>query len=73
MHSPPLARYILSRTQFHTSARPFDQAGLLADKQMAHAVGALNRQILSLAPVLNAPGGATTSSPAATSPCRLTA
>lgn len=49
--------------QFHTSAGPFIEAGLLADKQMAQAVGALNRQILSLAPVLNAPGGATTSVP----------
>jgi hypothetical protein len=41
--------------QFRTSAGPFVEAGLLADKEMAEAVGRLNRQVTSLAPVLNAP------------------
>ncbi len=33
----------------------FIEAGLLADEQMARSVGALNRRILELAPVLNSP------------------
>lgn len=35
--------------------RPFNEAGLLADAEMARAVGAINKQILELAPVLNSP------------------
>lgn len=33
----------------------FIEAGLLADQEMAHAVGAINRQVQSLAPVIHAP------------------
>lgn len=35
--------------------RPFTEAGLLRDREMAAAVGAINRQITELAPVLNEP------------------
>ncbi len=39
----------------HQFKPKFIEAALLADKEMSEAVGALNRQILSLAPVLNSP------------------
>ena len=45
----------------HEFKPKFIEAGLLADEEMARGVAALNRQILDLAPVLNAPdvaGGA---------------
>jgi hypothetical protein len=46
--------------------RPFNGAGLLRDKEMAAAVGKINKQIHELAPVLNSPtvrkNGATVSS-----------
>ena len=35
--------------------RPFTEAGLLRDREMARAVGALNHRIHALAPVLNSP------------------
>ncbi len=38
-----------------TEIRPFTEAGLLRDQDMARAVGALNHQIHALAPVLNTP------------------
>lgn len=38
-----------------TVSRPFTEAGLLRDTEMAVAVGAINRRILALAPALNAP------------------
>ncbi len=53
----------------HQFRPKFVEAGLLADKEMAAAVGAINRQIHDLAPVLNSPdvpdGVAATSSAAA--------
>ncbi|MCR4414854.1 MAG: beta-galactosidase [Thermoguttaceae bacterium] len=39
----------------HQFAPRFIEAGLLADDEMARAVGAINRQIRSLAPVINSP------------------
>ena len=48
----------------HVFKPSFIEAGLLADKEMAAAVGKLNKQITELAPVLNSPTvpGATVSS-----------
>lgn len=39
----------------HEFKPKFIEAGLLADAEMAQAVGAVNRQIMELAPVLNSP------------------
>jgi len=39
----------------HQFKPTFIEAGLLADKEMADAVGAINRRIMSLAPALNSP------------------
>lgn len=41
----------------HQFKPAFIEAGLLADPEMSRAVGALNRQIRELAPVLNRPAG----------------
>jgi hypothetical protein len=60
----------------HQFQPTFVEAGLLADKEMAAAVGAINKQIHELAPVLNGPaveGGVTVASSAAAVPVEAVA
>jgi hypothetical protein len=60
----------------HQFRPTFIEAGLLADREMAAAVGAINRQIHDLAPVLNSPdvpGGVTVASSAAAVPVEAVA
>ena len=56
----------------HQFQPKFIEAGLLADDQMAQAVGAINRQIQALAPVINSPalksGATVTCDPPTVSP-----